>query len=85
MNDVLMKIYYGQVEIDTKHIKHKHSEKEEKLYDKLEKILNEKQFDTFQEFLNCYANRYTEYQELAFKQGVKLGFEIAQEIHKIEI
>ena len=59
--------------------------KEIELFDKLEKSLSTEQFANFQDFLMAYADRYSDYQEYAFKQGVKVGFELANEIKNITI
>ena len=76
MNDLLTKLYYGQIDIANEKPPTKRSQKEDNLYE---------QFETFEEFLTLYADRYSDYQEFAFKQGVKIGFEIAEELKNIEI
>lgn len=85
MEDLLTKLYYGQIDIANKKPDNKRSSKEEELYDKLEKSLSKEQFEVFQSFLMAYADRYSDYQEYAFKQGVKVGFELSFEIKNIKI
>ena len=85
MEDLLTKLYYGQIDIANKKPQNKRSEEETKLFDKLQDSLNEEQFKMFQVFLTMYANRYSDYQEYAFCQGVKLGFNLAKEINEIEL
>lgn len=85
MKDLLTKLYYGQIDISNKKPKIKRSNEETELFDKLEESLTKEQFDVFQEFLTHYANRYSDYQEYAFCQGVKLGFNLAKELDEFEI
>ena len=85
MNDLLTKLYYGQIDIANEKPPTKRSQKEDNLYEQLRKSLTDKQFETFEEFLTLYADRYSDYQEFAFKQGVKIGFELAEELKNIEI
>ena len=85
MDDLLTKLYYGQIDISNKKPKRDKSDKESALFDKLEKSLSKEQFTDFQDFLMAYADRYSDYQEYAFKQGVKVGFELANEIKNITI
>ena len=85
MDDLLTKLYYGQIDISNKKPKRDKSDKETELFDKLEKTLSTVQFADFQDFLMAYADRYSDYQEYVFKQGVKVGFELANEIKNITI
>ena len=85
MTELLTKLYYGQIDIANEKPPIKVSKNEDSLYEQLREKLSEKQFQLFEAFLLCYANRYSTYQEFAFKQGVKLGFELAKELEKIEI
>ena len=85
MEDLLTKLYYGQIDIANKKPDKKRSSKEDELYDKLEKSFSKEQFEVFQSFLMAYADRYSDYQEYAFKQGVKVGFELSIEIKNIKI
>ena len=85
MEDLLTKLYYGQIDIANKKPQNMRSEEETKLFDKLQDSLNEEQFKMFQDFLTMYADRYSDYQEYAFCQGVKLGFNLAKEINEIEL
>ena len=85
MDDLLTKLYYGQIDISNKKPKSDKSDKEIELFDKLEKSLSTEQFANFQDFLMAYADRYSYYQEYAFKQGVKVGFELANEIKNTTI
>ncbi|MBE5737358.1 MAG: hypothetical protein E7348_03060 [Clostridiales bacterium] len=83
MIDLLTKLYYGQIDIANKKPPIKRSEKEYNLYEELRKSLAKEQFETFEEFLTLYTYRYSDYQEFVFKQGVKLGFELAEELKHI--
>ena len=85
MTDLLEKIYYGQVDIGNQKPPIKSTEKEDNLHRQLEKSFNKEQFELFQDFLMAYADRYSDYQEYAFKQGVKFGFELAREIDNFRI
>lgn len=85
MDNLLTKLYYGQIDIANKKPNKKRSNKESDLFDELEKMLSKEQFEIFQEFLRHYADRYSDYQEYAFIQGVNIGFNLAQEINNIEI
>ena len=85
MDNLLTKLYYGQIDISNKKPNTKRSNKENELFDELEKTLTKEQFDIFQEFLSHYADRYSDYQEYAFSQGVKIGFNLAQEINNVEL
>ena len=70
-------MYYGQIDIANKKPNKKRSNKESDLFDELEKSLSKEQFVVFQEFLRHYADRYSDYLEYAFIQGVKIGFSLA--------
>ena len=70
-------MYYGQIDIAIKKPNKKRSNKESDLFDELEKSLSKEQFEVFQEFLRHYADRYSDYLEYAFIQGVKIGFSLA--------
>ena len=85
MYELLTKIYYGQIELCNVVAKTNSSDKENKLFEKLQSELTKEQFLTFQEFLSLYADRYSDYQENAFIQGVKFGFQLAQELTNIKI
>ncbi len=85
MDNLLTKLYYGQIDIANKKPNKKRCDKESDLFDELEKTLSKEQFEVFQEFLRLYADRYSDYQEYAFTQGVKIGFSLAQEINNVEI
>ena len=85
MYELLTKIYYGQIELCTVIAKTDSSDKENKLFEKLQNELTKEQFLAFQEFLSLYADRYSDYQESAFIQGVKFGFQLAQELTNIKI
>ena len=85
MYELLTKIYYGQIELCNVVAKTDSSNKENTLFEKLENELTKEQFTTFQEFLSLYADRYSDYQESAFIQGVKFGFQLAQELTNIKI
>ena len=85
MDNLLTKLYYGQIDIANKKPNKKRPDKESDLFDELEKMLSKEQFEIFQEFLTHYADRYSDYQEYAFTQGVKIGFSLAQEINNVEI
>ena len=85
MYELLTKIYYGQIELCNVIAKTDSSDKENKLFEKLQSELTKEQFLAFQEFLSLYANRYSDYQENAFIQGVKFGFQLAQELTNIKI
>ena len=85
MYELLTKIYYGQIDLCNVVAKADSSDKENKLFEKLENELTKEQFLAFQEFLALYANRYSDYQENAFIQGVKFGFQLAQELTNIKI
>lgn len=78
-------MYYGQIDIVNKKPIKKRSNKESDLFDELEKSLSKEQFEVFQEFLRHYADRYSDYLEYAFIQGVKIGFSLAQKINNVEI
>ena len=85
MYELLTKIYYGQIELCNVIAKTNSSDKENKLFEKLQSVLTKEQFLAFQEFLSLYADRYSDYQENAFIQGVKFGFQLAQELTNIKI
>ena len=85
MYELLTKIYYGQIELCTVIAKTDSSDKENNLFEKLQNELTKEQFTTFQEFLSLYADRYSDYQENAFIQGVKFGFQLAEELTNIKI
>ncbi len=85
MYELLTKIYYGQIDLCNAIAKSESSDKENTLFEKLENELTKEQFLTFQEFLSLYADRYSDYQEHAFIQGVKFGFQLAQELTNIKI
>ena len=85
MYELLTKIYYGQIDLCNVISKTDSSDKENTLFEKLENELTKEQFTTFQEFLSLYADRYSDYQESAFIQGVKFGFQLAQELTNIKI
>ena len=85
MYELLTKIYYGQIDLCNVVAMADSSDKENKLFEKLENELTKEQFLAFQEFLALYANRYSDYQENAFIQGVKFGFQLAQELTNIKI
>ena len=85
MYELLTKIYYGQIELCNVIAKTDSSDKENKLFEKLQSVLTKEQFLAFQEFLSLYADRYSDYQENAFVQGVKFGFQLAQELTNIKI
>ena len=85
MYELLTKIYYGQIELCNVVAKTDSSDKENKLFEKLQSELTKEQFLAFQEFLSLYADRYSDYQENAFIQGVKFGFQLAQELTNIKI
>ena len=78
-------MYYGQIDIANKKPIKKRSNKESDLFDELEKSLSKEQFEVFQEFFRHYADRYSDYLEYAFIQGVKIGFSLAQKINNVEI
>ena len=63
MDNLLTKLYYGQIDIANKKPNKKRSDKESDLFDELEKMLSKEQFEIFQEFLTHYADRYSDYQE----------------------
>ena len=85
MYELLTKIYYGQIELCNVIAKTNSSDKENKFFEKLQSVLTKEQFLAFQEFLSLYADRYSDYQENAFIQGVKFGFQLAQELTNIKI
>ena len=85
MYELLTKIYYGQIELCNVIAKTDSSDKENKLFEKLQSELTKEQFLAFQEFLSLYADRYSAYQENTFIQGVKFGFQLAQELANIKI
>ena len=85
MYELLTKIYYGQIELCNVIAKTDSSDKENKLFEKLQNELTKEQFTTFQEFLSLYADCYSDYQESAFIQGVKFGVQFAQELTNIKI
>ena len=85
MYELLTKIYYGQIDLCNVVAKTDSSDKENKLFEKLQSELTKEQFLTFQEFLSLYADRYSGYQEKAFIQGVKFGFQLAEELTNIKI
>ena len=85
MYELLTKIYYGQIDFCNVIAKPDSSDQENKLFEKLQNELTKEQFLTFQEFLAVYADRYSDYQENAFIQGVKFGFQLAQELTNIKI
>ena len=85
MENLLTKLYYGQIDIANKKPNKQRSNEEMELFDKLEKSLSKEQFEVFQAFLSHYADRYSDYQEYAFCQGVKLGFNLAKELEEFEI
>ena len=85
MYELLTKIYYGQIELCNVIAKSDSSDKENKLFEELQSELTKEQFLAFQEFLSLYADRYSDYQERAFIQGVKFGFQLAQELTNIKI
>ena len=81
MNSILTKLYYNLTETTKAHA----SDKESLLYDQLAEKLTSQDFELFLEFLSIFADRYTLYQENAFRMGVKLGFELYKELNNIEI
>lgn len=81
MDSIITKLYYNL----TKTTKATVSDKESLLYDQLAEKLTSKDFELFLEFLSLYADRYTLYQENTFKTGVKLGFELANELKNIQL
>ena len=85
MYKLLTKIYYGQIDLCNVVAKTDSSDKENKLFEKLQSELTKEQFLAFQEFLSLYADRYSDYQENAFIQGVKFGFQLAEELTNIKI
>lgn len=85
MDNLLTKLYYGQIDISNKKPKTERSNEETELFDKLEQSLTKEQFELFQEFLTHYADRYSDYQEYAFCQGVKLGFNLSKELEEFDI
>ena len=85
MYELLTKIYYGQIDLCNVVAKTDSSDKENKLFEKLQSELTKEQFLAFQEFLSLYADRYSDYQENAFIQGVKFGFQLAEELTNIKI
>ena len=85
MYELLTKIYYGQIDLCNVVAETDSSDKENKLFEKLQSELTKEQFLAFQEFLSLYADRYSDYQENAFIQGVKFGFQLAEELTNIKI
>ena len=60
MYELLTKIYYGQIELCNIIAKTDSSDKENKLFEKLQSELTKEQFLAFQEFLALYADSYPE-------------------------
>lgn len=85
MNELLTKLYYGQINISDQKPKTARSDAESNLFDKLQERLSKDDFNVFQEFLMLYADRYSDYQEFAFSQGVKLGFALSKELNDFEL
>ena len=83
MEKLLSNIYYGQIDYASQKPPIAPSKDEQHLYNKLEKSFSKEQFELFQDFLECYTDRYSDYQEYAFKQGVKFGFNLIKEINEI--
>lgn len=81
---ILSKIYNGQIDFIDENPPIKTSKKELDLYAKLEQSLTEEQFEIFEEFLECYADRLSDYQEYTFKQGAKFGFNLVKELYEIK-
>ena len=83
MDEILTAIYYGQLNISDNPPPYLKSDKIDALYKKLVGSLSKEQAEMFQEFLLLNADTYSDYQEYAFKQGVKLGFQLAKELNNI--
>ena len=83
MDKLLSKIYYGEIDFVNKTPPVKTSKQEQALYDKLAKSLTKEQSKIFQKFLGYFLDRQADYQEYAFKQGVKFGFNLIKEINEI--
>ena len=84
MQDLISKIYNGQVDFITEKPPIKASKQEQDLYTKLQKSLTKEQLELFEEFLECYIDRQADYQEYAFKQGAKFGFNLVKELYEIK-
>ena len=85
MDEILTAIYYGQLNISDNPPPYLKSDKIDALYKRLVGSLSKEQAEIFQEFLLCNADKYSSYQEYAFKQGVKLGFQLTKELNNIRL
>ena len=83
--DLLIDIYYGQTDFGNRSCKYDGSKKELEAHDKLQKGLTNEQKEIFEEFLSLCDDRHAFIQEDAFKRGVKFGFQLAEELRKIEL
>ena len=85
MDEILTAIYYGQLNISDTPPPYLHNDKLDALYKRLVGSLSKEQAEIFQEFLLCNADKYSSYQEYAFKQGMKLSFQLTKELNNIKL
>lgn len=85
MDDILAAIYFGQTDFGNRSCTYKGAKKELEAYDKLHETLTKEQLEIFEEFLSLCDDRHAFIQEDAFKRGVKFGFQLCEELRKIEL
>ena len=85
MDEILTAIYYGQLNISDNPSPYLKSDKIDALYKRLVGSLSKEQAEIFQEFLLLNADKYSAYQEYAFKQGMKLSFQLTKELNNIKL